>query len=262
METHLIITKSSFHQRVIISSKSFRGSQVSVTISPPFEYFRISLGSMILCKIFWIFLMKSSSSINLPLCTHFYAQFHRALSSLEISQSDIFHFKRSFSSEVLPLFASPNPNQNTFISKILMSCNLQDSHNLQYITNFKLLLGWMDKPRLNLFLLALGWYAFIETSSPRRPNDTARLISTNQVTRRGQCLNFWYHMYGPHVNQLSVYLKKGNTLGRPVWSKFGTHGDVWKPAHVLMNGSPPYKVYSLLRSLDFLLLSEWFSPVA
>ena len=91
--------------------------------------------------------------------------------------------------------------------------------------------------------LALGWYAFIETSLPRRPNDTARLISKSQVTARSQCLNFWYHMYGSHINQLNVYLQKpGANLSRPVWSKYGSHGDVWRPAHVLMSSSPPFKV--------------------
>ena len=89
---------------------------------------------------------------------------------------------------------------------------------------------------------AMGWFAYIETSSPRRPNDTARLISNSQVTTSRQCLNFWYHMYGAHVNQLNVYLKKGNNLGRPVWSKFGTHGDMWKPAHVYMGAATNFKV--------------------
>eukprot|EP00794_Sanderia_malayensis_P017044 gene17044-18759_t len=103
------------------------------------------------------------------------------------------------------------------------------------------------------FFLALGWYAFIEASSPRRANDTARLMSKNQITSKGQCLNFWYHMYGTHVNQLNVYLKAGASLGRPVWSKFGTHGDEWKPAHVLMNVNPPYKiVFEAIRGNGYL----------
>ena len=50
-------------------------------------------------------------------------------------------------------------------------------------------------------------------------------------------------MYGAHVNQLNVYLKTGANLTRPVWSKYGSHGDVWKAAHVLMSATPPFKVF-------------------
>eukprot|EP00795_Rhopilema_esculentum_P012712 gene12712-3431_t len=93
------------------------------------------------------------------------------------------------------------------------------------------------------WLPTLGWYAFIESSAPRQPNDTARLMSSNLITTKGQCLNFWYHMYGAHVNQLNVYLETNTAnLSRPVWSKFGTHGDVWKAAHVSMNQNPPFKI--------------------
>lgn len=62
---------------------------------------------------------------------------------------------------------------------------------------------------------------FIETSSPRRPNDTARLISQTVTPTSGACLRFWYHMYGTHINTLNVYTKSGGQLGTPVWSHTG-----------------------------------------
>ena len=52
---------------------------------------------------------------------------------------------------------------------------------------------------------------FIETSYPRKPNDTAGLVSP--VIRKGgsyACVIFWYHMFGPHVNALNVYMKVSN----------------------------------------------------
>lgn len=81
----------------------------------------------------------------------------------------------------------------------------------------------------------MGFYAFIETSSPRKPNDTAQMISP--VTSGPQCLNFWYHMYGAHINRLNIYVRNPNSnlLGTPIWSRYGSHGDRWKPAHVSMN---------------------------
>lgn len=90
------------------------------------------------------------------------------------------------------------------------------------------------------FSPTMGHYAYIEASSPRKANDTAQLIS-GQMTL-GKCLNFWYHMYGAHINKLNVYVKNPNSnfLGNPIWSKQGSHGDVWKPAHVQMNYRGPY----------------------
>lgn len=88
----------------------------------------------------------------------------------------------------------------------------------------------------------MGWYAFIETSKPRKQNDTARLLSP--PTSTGQCLNFWYHMYGAHVNKLNVYVKNPNgPLGTPIWSKYGSHGDQWRAAHVYMNYKGSYQVW-------------------
>ena len=86
-------------------------------------------------------------------------------------------------------------------------------------------------------LLASGWYIFIETSWPRKPNDTAKLISANvpgSSAGGGKCLSFWYHMYGAHINALRVYVRSGSkdTL---LWSKTGTRGDKWLQATLTVN---------------------------
>jgi len=52
---------------------------------------------------------------------------------------------------------------------------------------------------------------YIETSYPRKPNDTAGLVSPAiQKSGSSACVLFWYHMFGPHVNALNVYMKVGN----------------------------------------------------
>ena len=48
---------------------------------------------------------------------------------------------------------------------------------------------------------------YIETSAPRVTNDKARLESASLVLNKDYCLQFWYHMYGPHINQLNIYFK-------------------------------------------------------
>lgn len=72
---------------------------------------------------------------------------------------------------------------------------------------------------------------YIEASSPRRRNDKARLVGTSQTATNGQCLEFWYHMYGRTIGSLKVYRRR-STLGTALWSKSGNHGNQWLVAHV------------------------------
>ncbi|CAB4026654.1 MAM and LDL-receptor class A domain-containing 2-like, partial [Paramuricea clavata] len=85
------------------------------------------------------------------------------------------------------------------------------------------------------FVPTRGWYLYIETSSPRKPNDTARFISPLATNNPQSCLHFYYHMYGPHVGKLQVYVKSGGKMGLPVWSHYGTHGNTWYQAQVAVN---------------------------
>lgn len=57
---------------------------------------------------------------------------------------------------------------------------------------------------------------YIETSAPRRPNDTARILSPRYTDRSDLCMQFYYHMLGSGVGTLNVYakvhLKKGSEI--------------------------------------------------
>ena len=89
-----------------------------------------------------------------------------------------------------------------------------------------------------------GTYAYIEASFPRQQNDTARLISA-QIrgnTRPGTCVSFWYHMYGPDIDTLSVYTKSGSSLGSVVWQKKGNQADMWKYGQVFLRMPLGYQV--------------------
>lgn len=67
----------------------------------------------------------------------------------------------------------------------------------------------VNRPCSNCVFLAAGYYIYIETSFPRKPNDTARLISPTikKPSSSFICMSFWYHMYGPHVDTLNIYFK-------------------------------------------------------
>ncbi|XP_067035083.1 chymotrypsinogen B-like [Acropora muricata] len=67
-----------------------------------------------------------------------------------------------------------------------------------------------------------GYYVYIETSCPRRLNDSAILTFTGSNSS-GLCFSFYYHMYGNTTNTLNIYSR-----GQKVWSKSGNQGNVWK----------------------------------
>ena len=99
------------------------------------------------------------------------------------------------------------------------------------------------KITLIFFLLsAQGHYIFIESSSPRRVNDTARIISLNINPTSGACVTFWYHMYGAHINTLNLYLKQNNQLGTPIWKHTGTLNNHWYKAVVNIASQTPFQM--------------------
>ena len=92
-----------------------------------------------------------------------------------------------------------------------------------------------------LFLVS-GYYIYIETSSPRRPNDTARIMSVKIPSSSQKCLQFWYHMYGLDVADLRVYIKKGSSLGSPLWTRSGDQGNLWRHATVSVTSQTQFQV--------------------
>lgn len=76
-----------------------------------------------------------------------------------------------------------------------------------------------------------GYYMYIEASSPRKQNDTARLFSpvySSDLTPG--CFVFWYHMYGASTGTLRVFMKKESQMFSeltPVWEREGEQGNLW-----------------------------------
>ncbi|XP_019632083.1 PREDICTED: MAM and LDL-receptor class A domain-containing protein 2-like [Branchiostoma belcheri] len=88
-----------------------------------------------------------------------------------------------------------------------------------------------------------GYYIFIETSSPQVTGDKARLYSPTVVPTSTMCLQFWYHMYGEHIETLNVYIQTGPALPTiPTFQRTGTQGDQWVRAEVEVNTTSPYQV--------------------
>ncbi|XP_071965542.1 MAM and LDL-receptor class A domain-containing protein 1-like [Antedon mediterranea] len=90
----------------------------------------------------------------------------------------------------------------------------------------------------------LGFYVFIETSLPNKLGDTARLISPYQnSTVSSYCVEFWYHMYGPTVEELKVFLKyKGETLSNKITDLEGNFGDYWHRETVVIQPTKQFAI--------------------
>ena len=57
----------------------------------------------------------------------------------------------------------------------------------------------------------MGYYIYIETSSPRILGDKARIMSGPIAANSEYCLEFWYHMFGPDIDALNIYLSSAGT---------------------------------------------------
>ncbi|XP_014681501.1 PREDICTED: MAM and LDL-receptor class A domain-containing protein 1-like [Priapulus caudatus] len=67
---------------------------------------------------------------------------------------------------------------------------------------------------------------YIEGSSPRRENDTARLHSpVYSADKTPACFEFWYHMFGLTIGTLSVYVKPETQSLTDIESSFVRNGD-------------------------------------
>lgn len=104
-------------------------------------------------------------------------------------------------------------------------------------------------------VLFTGRYIYTEASSPRRPNDKARITSVIYPgTTAGDCVTFYYHMSGSGMGQLNLYMKSSSAaVNRTVWSLRGDQGDSWKLAEASVTSDSPYQVSGKICYSDFLI---------
>jgi len=80
--------------------------------------------------------------------------------------------------------------------------------------------------------LHTGSYMYIETSYPRLNREAAHLISPQISAADGNCLSFFFHMYGLNIRELAVYEQTLSGSRRLLWRLNGEHEDAWKFASV------------------------------
>jgi hypothetical protein len=86
-------------------------------------------------------------------------------------------------------------------------------------------------------------YFFFKQSYPKKIKENkARLISPTYSPTNGVCFKFWYHMYGPSVGELNIWLRQGNVLQRNFWTRSGNFGDQWRYGHVTVKSSLEFQM--------------------
>ena len=75
---------------------------------------------------------------------------------------------------------------------------------------------------------------YIETSSPRKPGDKAKLVISVPNNGETSCLSFYYHIYGATVGTLNVY--SGNNKVFNV-SKQQSNDWIMVERNIILNGS-------------------------
>lgn len=75
-----------------------------------------------------------------------------------------------------------------------------------------------------------GKYLYLNTSSASQKGNRAQLKSTvlPPADKHGYCFSFWYHMFGPTVGSLRMFLQTADLFNKTlVWQKSGNLGDQW-----------------------------------
>ena len=86
-----------------------------------------------------------------------------------------------------------------------------------------------------------GMYIYIETSSPRKLGDTARLESPWMWGP--QCMTFFYHMYGATMSCVVIYINfQAKNRLKPVWLRFRDQGNHWIQGKISINETSSYQV--------------------
>lgn len=93
-----------------------------------------------------------------------------------------------------------------------------------------------------------GGYAYIDSSFPRRPGDRARLVSPNFSASSADtpmCMHFWFHMFGPGIGTLKLFLRNFRSLDAPlreIWSLSGNAGNTWFIAEITISSVDDFQL--------------------
>nr|XP_021506776.1 apical endosomal glycoprotein [Meriones unguiculatus] len=84
-----------------------------------------------------------------------------------------------------------------------------------------------------------GFFMFLDPTDPPARGQGALLLTRPQVSVvPKECLSFWYHLYGPQIGTLRLAMRKNGKEDTILWSRSGTHGNLWHQAWVTLHHQP------------------------
>ena len=93
----------------------------------------------------------------------------------------------------------------------------------------------------NIHLIA-GHYFYIEASSPRRYGQKARMLTPVYPATSGECIQFYYHMYGTGMGTLVLHTMSNGQITGDIFTKSGNQGNRWILGQATIQSSAPYQV--------------------
>ena len=85
-----------------------------------------------------------------------------------------------------------------------------------------------------------GWYISLNVNN-KQITDTAR-IETSVTLSGAQCMEFYYYFSTNSKYQFNVYVKLGNQIGFPIWTRSESQGEFWRLGRVTVNSGSNYQV--------------------
>ena len=93
-----------------------------------------------------------------------------------------------------------------------------------------------------------GGYAYIASSFPRRPGDSAKLMSVSfpgTGPESPMCMHFWFHMFGSGIGNLKIHLRHFRNLDaqlQEIWSLSGNAGNAWFKSEVTISSIDDFQL--------------------
>ena len=107
--------------------------------------------------------------------------------------------------------------------------------------------------------LVIGYYLYMESSAPAQPGSQAVLQSPQwlRAPKGGQCMKFFYTMYGKTMGSLIVKLQEFGKRAKNIFVKNGNQGVHWIGAKVSLDIPEGTKYQVKQSKLTAARLAKW-----
>lgn len=103
--------------------------------------------------------------------------------------------------------------------------------------------------------LTESWYLFADVTD-KKYSDLARIESADLTGTR--CLEFYYYFFSLPRYQFNVYVKVGDQLGLPLWSRDSSNANFWRLGRLTVRSGRSYRIVFELTDIQNAAANELF----